>query len=104
MRYADAVLRGLREAGFSEDLTYHGFHVLQAHVMGYTLQERNLQFEADELEELAANVLREFPADEYPDLAEHVRQHMEPSDAHQGTFAFGLDLSLDSLERLRDAA
>jgi AcrR family transcriptional regulator len=102
MRYADAVLRGLREAGFSEDLTYHGFHVLQAHVIGYTLQERNLEFDAEELKEVAATFLRDFPADEYPDLAEHVRQHVEPRDAHQGTFAFGLDLILDGLERLRD--
>jgi AcrR family transcriptional regulator len=103
MRFADSVLRGLREAGFSDDLTYHGYHVLQAHVMGYTLQERNLQFDPEELEELAAGFLREFPAAEYPDLAEHVRQHMQPHEGHQGTFAFGLDLILDGLERLRDA-
>jgi AcrR family transcriptional regulator len=103
MRYAESVLRGLREAGFSNDLTYHAFHVLQSHVMGFTLQERNLEFDAEELEELAATFLREFPADEYPDLAEHVRQHMEPRPRYQGTFEFGLDLILDGLERLRDA-
>jgi AcrR family transcriptional regulator len=103
MRFADAFLRGLREAGFSEDLTYHGFHVLQAHVMGYTLQERNFEFDGEELEQLAAAFLREFPADDYPDLAEHVRQHMKPRE-HEGAFAFGLDLILDSLERLRDSA
>jgi AcrR family transcriptional regulator len=104
MEFADSILRGLREAGFSEELTYHGFHVLQAHVMGYTLQERNLEFDADELKELAAAFLREFPADDYPDLAEHIRQHAEPRPEHEGTFAFGLDLILDGLERLRDSA
>jgi AcrR family transcriptional regulator len=102
MRFADSTLRSLREAGFSNDLTYHGFHVLQAHVMGYTLQEANLGFNATELKKLAASFLREFPTDEYPDLAEHVREHMEPREGHQGAFEFGLDLILDSLERLRD--
>ncbi len=104
MRFADSMLRGFREAGFPEGLTYHAFHVLQSHVMGYTLYVASFPFEVAELEELAARFMREFPADEYPDLAEHIRQHMMPSDEQQGTFEFGLDLILDGLERLRDAA
>jgi AcrR family transcriptional regulator len=102
-RFANSVLRGLREAGFSDDLTYHGFHVLQSHVLGFALQERSFDFSKKKLEQMAARFLREFPADEYPDLAEHVKQHLEPHDAHRGTFEFGLDLILDGLERLRDA-
>jgi AcrR family transcriptional regulator len=104
MRYADAVLRGLREAGFSPELTYHAFHVLQSHVLGFALQERNLQFDTRDLEKRAARFLERFPAGEYPDLAEHVKQHLEPHDAQRGTFEFGLDLILDSLERLRVSA
>jgi hypothetical protein len=104
MRFADSVLRGFREAGFSGDLTYHAFHVLQSHVMGFTLYVASFQFDLEELEELAGTFLRDFPADEYPDLAEHIRQHMEPSEEHEGTFLFGLDLILDGLERLRDSA
>ena len=102
LRFADALLRGLREGGFSAELTYHGFHVLQSHVLGFTLQEQTLDLDADQLQELGATFLREFPADEYPDLAEHVRQHLAPRRAHRGTFEFGLDLILDGLERLRD--
>ena len=104
LRGGDAVLRTFREAGFSEDLTYHAFHVVQAHVMGFTLYLQSLRFDAKELEELAANFLRAFPADEYPYLAEHIRQHVEPSDERQGTFEFGLDLVLDGLEKLRATA
>jgi AcrR family transcriptional regulator len=104
LRQADAVLRGFREGGFSDDLTYHAFHALQSHVSGYTLYVLGLQFDREELKELAAAFLRDFPAEEYPDLAEHIRQHMEPSDEHQRAFEFGLDLILDGLERLRDAA
>jgi AcrR family transcriptional regulator len=104
MRYADAVLRGLREAGFSPDLAYHAFHVLQSHVLGFALQEQNLGLDTRDLKKRAARFLERFPATEYPDLAEHVRQHLEPREAHGGTFEFGLDLILDSLERLRASA
>jgi AcrR family transcriptional regulator len=104
MRYADAVLRGFREGGFPEELTYHAFHVLQSHVMGFTLYVASFDFDVEELEELAATFLETFPADEYPDLALHIRQHAEPGEEHEGTFEFGLDLVLDGLERLRDAA
>jgi AcrR family transcriptional regulator len=99
LRFADAVLRGLREAGFSPDLTYHGFHVIQSYILGFTLQEQAADFDVKDLETLAARFLRDFPADDYPDLAEHIRQHIEPDDDHEGAFAFGLDLILDGLER-----
>ena len=99
----DAILRTFREAGFSEDLTYHAFHVLQAHVMGFTLYVQSLQFDTAGRQQLAANFLREFPVDQYPYLAEHIRQHAEPSEGRAGTFEFGLDLVLDGLERLRDS-
>jgi hypothetical protein len=65
---------------------------------------QSFQFDVGDLEEMAATFLRDFPADEYPHLAEHIEQHMEPSDERQGTFEFGLDFVLDGLERLRDAA
>jgi hypothetical protein len=38
---------------------------------------------------MAASSLKEFPADEFPDLAEHIRQHMDPSPGHVGAFASG---------------
>jgi hypothetical protein len=64
---------------------------------------RGFRVGAGELKELAATFLREFRADEFPDLATHIRQHMEPHEAHQGRFEFGLDLVLAGLERLRHA-
>jgi hypothetical protein len=40
-----------------------------------------------------------------PHLVEHVEQHMKPRDpADKSEFEFGLDLILDGLERMRDAA
>jgi AcrR family transcriptional regulator len=104
LRHGDAVLRTFREAGFSKELTYHAYHTFQGHVFGFTLQELNFPYDAEQLKELAANFIRDFPADEYPYLAEHITQHMDPGDDQQGAFEIGLDLILDGLERLRDTA
>jgi AcrR family transcriptional regulator len=104
LQQADAILRNLREGGLSEDLTYHAYHTIVGHVQGFTLQEVNFPYDREELKGMAARFLRDFPADEYPDLAQHIRQHVEPRHEHQGAFELGLDLILDGLERLRDAA
>ena len=105
MRGAELMLRALRDAGFSEDLTYHGYHVLVGHILGFTLQAQSFPIETkEELAEMAAEFLEDFPADEYPYLAEHIRQHVDPRDSDVGAFAFGLDLILDGLERMRDRA
>ena len=63
MRYADAVLRGFREGGFPEELTYHAFHVIQSHIMGFTMYVASFDFDVEELEQLAADFLETFPAD-----------------------------------------
>ena len=57
MRYADAVLRGFREGGFPDGLTYHAFHVIQCHVMGFTMYVASFDFDVEELERLAADFL-----------------------------------------------
>lgn len=101
---ANWMLKTLREAGLSNDLTYHAYHVLESHILGFTLQQLNFPYEEEELAGMAATFLEQLPADEYPDFVEHVKQHMEPSDSDEGGFEFGLDLILDGLERLRDAA
>ena len=104
LRYMDALLASLREAGFPPELTYHGYHALDSHIMGFTLWQGNFPATA-ELAELAANFLRELPAEEYPDLVEHIEQHLTPSGHDgEGDFEFVLDLILDGLERSRDAA
>jgi len=101
LRYMDALLGSLREGGFPPELTYHGYHALDSHIMGFTLWQGNFPA-TDELADLAATFVRQLPADEYPDLVEHVQQHLDGSD-HGGPsdFEFVLDLILDGLERLR---
>ncbi len=104
LRWMDSVLRTLREAGFSAELTCHAYHALDSHITGFTLWEASFPA-VEELRDLAATFLRELPVDEYPYLAEHVEQHLtESSHDDEGEFEFGLDLILDGLERIRDIA
>jgi AcrR family transcriptional regulator len=103
--WMEALLRTLREAGFSADMTHHAYHALDSHITGFTLWQVNMPFETKaELVDLAEGFLREIPADEYPYIIEHAEQHLAPSSPDGATeFEFGLDLILDGLERLRDA-
>ena len=104
-RYMNTILGCLREAGLSADLTDHAYHALDSHITGFTLWQVQIQIDPEKLPDMAATFLRELPGDEYPYLVEHVHQHLkEPSPEDEGSFAFGLDLILDGLERIRDAA
>ena len=101
MRNGDWMLRTLREAGFPPELIYHAFHILESYVLGYTLQQLNFPYKGEELAGLAESFLQQLPAEEYPDLVEHIKQHLEPHDDERGGFEIGLDLILDGLDRDR---
>ncbi len=101
-RYMNSMLGNLRDAGFSPSMIEHGYHLLESHIVGFTLWEVGMNLGTDEnLAALAADVLRDLPRDELPHLVEHIEQHLQPSDPGEvGTFRFGLDLILDGLEQL----
>jgi AcrR family transcriptional regulator len=100
-RYMNAILGTLREAGFSAALTDHAYHALDSHITGYTLWQVQITPDPEELPAMAAGFLERMPADEYPYLVEHVHQHLAERDPDdEGSFAFGLDLLLDGLERI----
>jgi AcrR family transcriptional regulator len=104
LRRGDWMLRTLREAGLSKDLTYHAFHIVESYILGFTGQQLNFPHEGEELAGMAEKFLQQLPAGEYPDFVEHVMQHLEPRHGDEGGFELGLDLILESLERLRDTA
>ena len=103
LRYMNAILGTLREAGFSAELTDHAYHALESHIVGFTLWVVGMDLGSrEELASLARSFLEALPRDELPHLAEHVEQHLQPRRADdEGDFVFGLDLILDGLERLR---
>ena len=106
LRHHDAVIGCLRNASFSVELTAHAYSVLDSYIYGFALQERSLPFDTpDETAELAQVILAQFPADEYPHLAELTTEHvLRPGYDYGNEFEFGLDLILDGLDRLGPGA
>lgn len=105
IRYMDALLALLRTSGFSPEQTYDAYHVLDAHIFGFTLWLAGHSMPpTTDMRAAAKDFLQDFPLDDYPDLATHVEQHLDPG-THSGlsTFEFSLDLILDGLEALRTA-
>jgi AcrR family transcriptional regulator len=100
MRFMESLLGRLRRAGFSAEMTDRAYHALDSHIIGSTLWETGYSSGSSGLDDYAEQFLRAFSEDEFPYLAEHVRQHMAIPDAGETTFTFGLDLILDGLERL----
>jgi AcrR family transcriptional regulator len=103
LEYMDALLGALRNAGFSAETTYHAYHVLDAHIIGFTLwASTHGSVPADIDEDIRGFLDRMIPAETYPHLHVHGMQHLEDGPHKEVTaFEYGLDLVLDSLERLR---
>jgi hypothetical protein len=105
LRLMESLLSALRRAGFDPEQTDHAYHALDSHIIGFTLWQVSMPFAAEDLPALGERFLRELPVQDLPYVAEHVRQHMAGIGNSGGTeFAFGLDLILDGLERLRPAS
>lgn len=103
IRHIDWLLRRLREAGFSAETTFHAYHVLDSHTLGYTLWEQAHTMNADAAREIDVGaLLRELHLERYPHFAEHVDQHFGKAGPISGSaFELGLDLILDGLRRIR---
>lgn len=105
VRYMDAMLAALRRGGFSARLIDLAYHALDSHVLGFTLWQVQMDLDPDTLPDLAGRFLAALPAGAYPDLVEHVQQHLRHAEPEgEGSFAFGLDLILDGLEGLQGPA
>lgn len=91
----------LREEGFSVEMTHHAFHVLDIYVQGVALGTVSFPIGKEEMADMAGAFLQELPTADHPYLVEHVNYHIATGVLGEGDFEFGLDLILDSLERLR---
>jgi AcrR family transcriptional regulator len=117
LRLREAILRCLREAGFSIELTIQAYSVQDAYIYGFALQEKSLPFDsAGDAAAVAEEQVREFAelaeerqmaalAEEFPYLAEVVAGHVaKVGYDFAAAFEYGLDLILDALEKRRDTA
>ncbi|WP_257456255.1 TetR/AcrR family transcriptional regulator C-terminal domain-containing protein [Archangium lipolyticum] len=104
LRYVNATLGCLREAGFSYQLADRAWNAIDSHIYGFTLQELNFPLERAEYESAARGFLPMLPAEQYPYMRELTA--LVADGAHNGVqqFEFGLELILDGLERLRTKA
>jgi AcrR family transcriptional regulator len=97
-RYIEAILRTLRDAGFTPEQAYHGYHALDGHTVGITMWELGHTVPD---ESRVAEVREQITAGDYPFLLEHAHEHEA---GHESAFEFGLDLVFDGLRRMRVAS
>ena len=99
LRYVDATLGCLREAGFSFEMADHAWNAIDSHIYGFTLQELNFPFETEEYSAAAENYLPLIPADKYPYINGMTKRVMSGEYDGIHDFEFGLELILDGLEQ-----
>jgi AcrR family transcriptional regulator len=98
LRYIDATLGCLVEAGFSYEMADHVWNALDSHIYGYTFQELNFPLEAEQYSEAAASFVPHIPPDQYPYM--NRLTHLVIDGQYDGlhNFEFGLDLILNGLD------
>lgn len=101
LRYIDATLGALRESGLSWAETDRAWNTIDNYIFGYTLQQQNFPVSPEEYATAAASYLPMLPAETYPYM--HDLSARVADGSHDGLpdFAFGLELILDGLDRLR---
>lgn len=110
VRYIESLLKCFRGAGFSAGETYHAYHAIDSHILGFTLWQLGHALPPG-LPRITTRAEIEFfmaahgvAPDEFPYLVEHGVQHVIGG-AHkaESEFEFGLRLILDGLKQIRDA-
>ena len=98
LRYIDATLGCLVEAGFCYEMADHVWNAIDSHIYGFTLQKLTFPLEADHYSDAAASFVPNIPADRYPYMNQltHLVIHGQYDGLHD--FEFGLDLILNGLD------
>lgn len=101
LRYIDATRGTLRQAGLSWAETDRAWNAIDSHIYGFTLQLQKCPVDPAEYAAAAASYLPMLPAEQYPYMRELTARVAEGTHAGTHDFAFGLELILDGLDRLR---
>jgi AcrR family transcriptional regulator len=101
--YMEFLLGTLRNAGFSPELTYRGYHAVDSHILGFTLWQLGHRMPAGPIPVQLSSFVSDFPYETFPHVGEHIRQHTaeEPPDSNVSEFDFGLGLVLEGLKQMR---
>jgi len=110
LRYMESLMQCLKDAGFSPQATYHAYHTIDSHILGFTLWQLGHVMPTnappvttrEDLMVVAATLFPWLSVDDYPCLLEHAELHLsEGSHKDEGEFDFGLRLILDGLKKMR---
>ncbi len=105
LQYMDALLGSLRDAGFSAETTFTAYHVLDGHILGFSLWEASHTYSDIDVAEMSERFRHTITADAYPHLNEHAAQHFaEGPHRKESAFELGLDLIIDGLKDIREAS
>jgi AcrR family transcriptional regulator len=100
LRYINATLGCLREAGFSYELADRAWNALDSHIYGFTLLEVNFPLEHSQYASAAKMFLPQLPQERYPYMRALTELVIEGKHRGVQDFHFGLAFILDGLERL----
>ncbi|PHS14139.1 MAG: TetR family transcriptional regulator [Blastopirellula sp.] len=103
LRYVDATIGCLIEAGFSYTKADHAWNAIDSYVYGFTLQKLNFPFDPEEYAEVARAYLPQIPVDKYPYLNGMSQEVITGQHDGLHDLLFGLDLILEGLESLRES-
>ncbi len=109
MKYMDSIGGMMLAGGFSVDLMHHAFHALGSRVLGFSQElfdDSSPDVDPDEMALMVRQMAQQFP--NIVAVMEQV-QHDDSTVVGSGCddhweFQFALDLMLDGLERIKDAA
>lgn len=101
LRYLNAVVGALVDAGFAIQLAYRAILLLDSYVYGFTLQEVSAPAPAEQAAHAAEVFVQGLPAGEYPHLVSMANLVMAPDYDRAADFEVGLGLVLDAIERQR---
>jgi len=104
LRYTDATVGCLREAGFSLEMADRAWNAIDSHIYGFTLQKLNFPFEPSEYASAAREFLPMLPAAKYPYMNALAQQVIDGDHHGVHDFEFGLGLILDGLERVLETS
>jgi AcrR family transcriptional regulator len=104
LRYFEAVIRVLRQAGFTPELAARAFSLLDSYIYGFCRQSQSIA-SSDSGEPGAAEAfMNALPSGEFPYLAEiAAMQAAAPGYDEDADFLFGLGIILDGLQRKMEA-
>jgi AcrR family transcriptional regulator len=101
LRYVDASIGCLREAGFSYPMADHAWTAIDAYIYGFTIQKRNFPLKPAEYAASAKKFLHLIPAEQFPYLNGMSQEVIAGRQDGLHQLEFGLELILAGLESMR---